>query len=69
MSCWRRIGEELSQSRFEPAAFELSIREGGEVEPLVLRTAARRGNPCRGNGGPGGRRGDQRAALPAGARL
>ncbi|MBC8575992.1 PD-(D/E)XK nuclease family protein [Yanshouia hominis] len=35
----RRIGEELSQSRFEPAAFELSIREGGEVEPLVLRTA------------------------------
>ena len=62
----RRIGEELSQSRFEPAAFELSIREGGEVEPLVLRTAA--GGEILVDG-PGGRRGDQRAALPAGARL
>lgn len=36
----RRIGEELAQSRFEPVAFELPIRQGGPVEPLLLHTAA-----------------------------
>jgi ATP-dependent helicase/nuclease subunit B len=35
----RRLGEEFSQSRFEPAAFELSIKEAGGVPPLVLTTS------------------------------
>lgn len=35
----RRLGEEFSQSSFEPAAFELPIEAGGAVEPLRLETA------------------------------
>lgn len=35
----RRLGEELFQSDFTPAAFELLIKTGGEVEPLRLETA------------------------------
>lgn len=35
----RRLGDEFSQSSFEPAAFELPIKTGGEVEPLRLETA------------------------------
>lgn len=35
----RRLGEEFSRSLFEPAAFELPVREGGAVEPLHLLTA------------------------------
>jgi ATP-dependent helicase/nuclease subunit B len=34
----RRIGEEFAQSEFSPAAFELPIRQGEEVEPLHLQT-------------------------------
>ncbi|MEG1849591.1 MAG: PD-(D/E)XK nuclease family protein, partial [Oscillospiraceae bacterium] len=36
----RRLGEEFSQSRFEPIAFEMPIGEGQTVEPLVLTTAS-----------------------------
>lgn len=35
----RRLGEEFSHSLFEPAAFELPIREGEAVEPIRLETA------------------------------
>ncbi len=35
----RRLGEEFSRSLFEPAAFELPVREGSAVEPLHLLTA------------------------------
>lgn len=31
-----RIAEELCQSRFRPAAFELELKEGGEFPPLVI---------------------------------
>lgn len=34
----RRLGQELSQSRFQPVAFELSIESGGGAEPLRLVT-------------------------------
>lgn len=33
-----RLGEEFAQSEFEPAAFELPIKTGGEIEPLRLET-------------------------------
>ncbi|MEG2174741.1 MAG: PD-(D/E)XK nuclease family protein, partial [Oscillospiraceae bacterium] len=33
-----RLGKEFSQSEFEPVAFEMPIRAGAEVTPLVLQT-------------------------------
>ncbi len=35
----RHLGEELSQSRYRPAFFELPVARDGEIQPLELQTA------------------------------